>query len=114
MARGGGGFGGGRIGGGGFGGFRGGGSRGGSPSFRVGNVRSSGRPFGRSGANGMVARSPRGSNYYGHHNSGWYGPYFYPWYRRHYWFWGYPYSPWFYSPVYVGSGIALFAIFLLI
>ena len=62
---GGGGFRGGGLGG---GGFRGGGFRGGSRSFRVGSVRRSGRPFGRTGSRRTVSRSPRsrqGRSYHG-------------------------------------------------
>ncbi|MHA1984488.1 MAG: hypothetical protein ACW967_09050, partial [Candidatus Hodarchaeales archaeon] len=111
MARGGG-FGGGGFGG---GGFRGGGFRGGSSSFRSGSVRSSGRPFGRTGAHRSVSRSPGGGNYHRRHHGRYYGGWGYrPWYRRHYWFWGWPYRPWYYSPVYIGGGFVLFILALLI
>ncbi|OLS25312.1 MAG: hypothetical protein HeimC3_15260 [Candidatus Heimdallarchaeota archaeon LC_3] len=110
MARGGGGFGGGGFGGGGFGG---GGFRGGSSSFRSGSMRSSGRPFGRTGAHRSVSRSPRGRNYNRSHH-GYYGGWYRPWYHQYYWFWGYPYRPWYYSPVYMGGGFFLFIIALLI
>lgn len=110
---GGGGFRGGGFGG---GGFRGGGFRGGGRSFRVGRVRSSGRPFGRTGARRTVSRSPRGSYHRRHHRRHW-GPYYRPWYRRWWhwhWWWGYPYRPWYYAPVYWGGGILLFILALLV
>jgi hypothetical protein len=110
LARGGGGFGGG----GGGGGFRGGGFRGGRGSFRVGSVRSSGRPFGRTGARRFTSGSPQGSRYHGRHHHNYYGGYYRPWYRRHYWWWGYPHRPYYYAPVYWGGGIFLFIIALLI
>ena len=116
---GGGGFRGGGFGG---GGFRGGGFRGGSRSFRVGSVRSSGRPFGRTGARRTISRSPsrsssgRSTFWRRPHRSYW-GPYYRPWYRRWWywnWWWGYPGRPWYYAPVYWGGGIALAIIILLL
>ncbi|MHA1728023.1 MAG: zinc-ribbon domain-containing protein [Promethearchaeota archaeon] len=97
------------------GGFRGGGFRGGSSSFRSYSGRSSGRPFGRTGARRTVNSSSRGPyrhNYYRPHRSYWGYRHYWPWYRRWWyspWFWGYHYRPWYYSPVYVGGGI-IFAI----
>ena len=115
---GGGGF---RGGGGGGGGFRGGGFRGGSRSFRVGSVRSSGRPFGRTGSRRTVSRSPRSSgrrrSHYGRRHRRHWGGYYRPWYRRWWgwnWWWGYPYRPWYYAPVYWGGGISLGILALLI
>ena len=115
---GGGGF---RGGGGGGGGFRGGGFRGGSRSFRVGSVRSSGRPFGRTGSRRTVSRSPRSSSrrrsHYGRRHRRYWGGYYRPWYRRWWgwnWWWGYPYRPWYYAPVYWGGGISLGILALLI
>ncbi len=113
---GGGGF---RGGGGGGGGFRGGGFRGGSSTFRSGRVRSSGRPFGRTGSRRTVSRAPRSSSHrrshYGRRRH--WGGYYRPWYRRWWhwnWWWGYPYRPWYRAPVYWGGGIAFGLIALLI
>ena len=114
VPRGGGGFGGGRGGG---GGFRGGGFRGGSRSFRVGSVRSSGRPFGRTGSRRTVSRAPRGRNYHRPHHRRYWGGYHRPWWRRPwhwYWWWGRPYRPWYYAPVYWGGGAILLIVALLI
>ena len=111
---GGGGFRGGGLGG---GGFRGGGFRGGGRSFRVGSVRSSGRPFGRTGARRTVSRAPRGRSYHRPHHHRYWGGYYRPWYRRWWhwhWWWGYPYRPWYYAPVYWGGGIILAIIALLV
>jgi predicted amidophosphoribosyltransferase len=116
---GGGGFRGGGFGG---GGFRGGGFRGGSRSFRVGRVRSSGRPFGRTGSRRTVSRAPRSSSHRRRHygrpyRRRWWGGYYRPWYRRWWhwhWWWGYPYRPWYYAPVYWGGGLALAIIALLV
>ena len=114
---GGGGFRGGGLGG---GGFRGGGFRGGSRSFRVGSVRRSGRPFGRTGSRRTVSRSPRsrqGRNYHGRHHRRYWGGYYRPWYRswwHWHWWWGYPYRPWYYAPVYWGGGLVLGIIALLV
>lgn len=121
MPRGGGGRGGGGSRGG--GGFRGGGFRGGGASFRSSRGRTSGRPFGRTGARRTVTRSTRGPyrhrsyRRYGRHYRHWYYPYYRPWYRRwwyHPWWSGYYYRPWYYSPVYVGGGIIFIIIFALI
>jgi len=118
MARGGGGgFRGGGLSG---GGFRGGGFRGGSRSFRVGSVRSSGRPFGRTGSRRTVSRSPRSSSrrsYHSRRSRRYWGGYYRPWYRRWWgwhWWWGYPYRPWYSAPVYWGGGITLGIIALLV
>ncbi|MFW9777200.1 MAG: zinc ribbon domain-containing protein [Candidatus Heimdallarchaeota archaeon] len=116
MPRGGGGFRGGGFGG---GGFRGGGFRGGGRSFRVGRVRSSGRPFGRTGSRRTVSRAPRSSGYRRHHRYGghYWGPYYRPWWRRWWywnWWWGYPYRPWYRAPVYWGGGVVLAIVVLLI
>ncbi|MEE9215061.1 MAG: hypothetical protein V3U54_09760, partial [Thermodesulfobacteriota bacterium] len=130
MPRGGGGFRGG--GGGGFGGgfrgggrFRGGGGFGGG--FRGGGGyrgggRSSGRPFGRTGATRTTSGSRRGP--YSH---GYYRPhhrYYRPWWYYHRpWYYRWWYSPywagqwnrsWYYSPVYMGGGILAFIMFALI
>ncbi len=113
MPRGGGGF----RGGGGGGGFRGGGFRGGSRSFRVGSVRSSGRPFGRTGSRRTVSRAPRGRSYHRPHHRRYWGGYYRPWYRRWWhwhWWWGYPYRPWYFAPVYWGGGAVLAIIALLV
>jgi hypothetical protein len=127
MPRGGGsrgGFRGGGFRGGGFrgGAFRGGGFRGGTAGFRMGNVRTSGRPFGRTGADRIVPRSPRGP--YSHTM---YRPrrYFYrpwwwyhrPWYYRWWyspWWAGHYYRPWYYSPMYIGGGIIFLIVMALI
>lgn len=120
MARGGGGgFGGGGFGG---GGFRGGGFRGGSSTFRSGRVRSSGRPFGRTGSRRTVSRAPRSSSsrrhgYGRHYRRRWWGGYHRPWYRswwHWHWWWGYPYRSWYRAPVYWGGGLAFGIIALLI
>ncbi len=114
MPRGGGGSRGGGFGG---GGFRGGGFRGGSRSFRVGSVRSSGRPFGRTGSRRTVSRAPRGRSYHSPHHRRYWGGYWRPWWRRPwhwYWWWGRPWRPWYYAPVYWGGGVALAIIALLI
>ncbi len=113
---GGGGFRGGGFSGGGFsGGFSGSSFRGSSGSFRVGSVRSSGRPFGRTGATRTVSRPSTGPyrhTYYRPRSSYWgyYGNYYRPWYWR-WWhyprFWGYYHRPWYYSPVYIGGGLIL-------
>lgn len=122
MPRGGGG-GGFRGGGGGFsGGFSGSSFRGSAGSFRVGSVRSSGRPFGRTGAIRTVSRPSTGpyrhthyrprSSYWGH-----YGHRYRPWYWRmwHYpRFWGYYHRPWYYSPVYIGGSLILLIVLPLI
>jgi hypothetical protein len=116
VPRGGGGFRGGGFGG---GGFRGGGFRGGGRSFRVGRVRSSGRPFGRTGSRRTVSRPPRSSGYrrHGRYGGRYWGPYYRPWYRRWWhwhWWWGYPYRPWYRAPVYWGGGFVLAIIVLLV
>lgn len=120
---GGGGFRGGGFSGGGFsGGFSGGGFRGSSGSFRVGSIRSSGRPFGRTGATRNVSRPSSGPyrhTYYRprSHYWGWYGYRYRPWYWR-WWhyprFWGYYYRPWYYSPVYIGGSLILLIVLPLI
>ena len=109
-------------GGGGGGGFRGGGGFGGGGGFRGGSFggrsnygRSSGRPFGRTGASRTVSRSPRGP--YSHRGyrphrryyrpSWWYHrPWYYRWWYNPWWA-GHYYRPWYYSPVYVGGGITV-------
>ncbi|MFX0013071.1 MAG: zinc ribbon domain-containing protein [Promethearchaeota archaeon] len=114
LPRGGGGFRGGGLGG---GGFRGGGFRGGGRSFRVGSVRSSGRPFGRTGSRRTVSRAPRGGSYHRPHHRHYWGGYWRPWWRRPwhwYWWWGYPWRPWYYAPVYWGGGLVLAIIALLV
>ncbi|MFX1239393.1 MAG: hypothetical protein ACFE8P_16955, partial [Promethearchaeota archaeon] len=103
---GGGGF---RVGGGGFrgGGFRGGGSFGGGYSR---GYRSSSRPFGRTGATRTVSGSRRGTyshRYYRPHRRYYrYRPWYSRWWYSPYWS-GYWYRPWYYSPAYVGGGIAI-------
>ena len=120
----GGGFRGGGFRGGGFSGgaFRGGGFRGGPTSFRTGSVRSSGRPFGRTGATRTVTRSPRGpythSYYrpYGYYYRPWWWyhrPFYYRWWWYSHWWAGYYYRPWYYSPMYMGGGI-VFAIIVIL
>ena len=94
------------------GGFRGGGFRGGSAAFRMGGSRSSGTPFGRTGARRVTSRSPSGpyrhSYYRPRRRHYWYG--YRPWYMR---WWYHPYwagrwyRPWYYSPVYVGGGVTI-------
>ncbi|UCG90619.1 MAG: zinc ribbon domain-containing protein [Candidatus Heimdallarchaeota archaeon] len=114
VPRGGGGFRGGGFGG---GGFRGGGFRGGGRSFRVGSVRSSGRPFGRTGSRRTVSRAPRGRSYHRPHHRRYWGGYWRPWWRRPwhwYWWWGRPWRPWYYAPVYWGGGVILAIVALLI
>jgi RNA polymerase subunit RPABC4/transcription elongation factor Spt4 len=113
---GGGGF---RGGGGGFrgggGGFRGGGFRGGGFGGRGGYGRSSGRPFGRTGASRIASRSTRGP--YSHRGyrphrryyrpSWWYHrPWYYRWWYNPWWA-GHYYRSWYYSPIYVGGGAVL-------
>jgi len=120
---GGGGFRGGGFSGGGFsGGFGGSAFRGSAGSFRVGSVRSSGRPFGRTGATRTVSHASSGPyrHTYYHprsHYWGYYGGFYRPWYWR-WWhypsFWGYYYRPWYYSPVYIGGGLILLIILPLI
>jgi hypothetical protein len=120
---GGGGFRGGGFSGGGFsGGFSGGGFRGSAGSFRTGAIRSSGRPFGRTGAIRTVSHTSSGPyrhNYYhpSRHYWGFYGNYYRPWYWR-WWhyprFWGYYYRPWYYSPAYIGGGLILLIVLPLI
>ena len=103
--------------GGGGGGFRGGGFRGGSRSFRVGSVRSSGRPFGRTGSRRTVSRAPRGRSYHRPHHRRYWGGYWRPWWRRPwhwYWWWGRPYYGWYRAPVYWVGGISLSVIALLL
>jgi len=117
MPRGGGFGGGGGFRGGGFGGggFRGGGFRGGSFGGRGGYGRSSGRPFGRTGASRVSSRSPSGP--YSHrgyrphrryYRPGWWyhRPWYYRWWYNPMWA-GHYYRPWYYSPVYVGGGVVL-------
>ncbi len=106
---GGGGFRGGGFGG---GGFRGGGFRGGSAAFRMGGSRSSGTPFGRTGATRVTSRAPRGPyshSYYRPHRRysrfGYRPWYWHAWYNP--WWAGRWYRPWYYSPVYVGGGITI-------
>jgi hypothetical protein len=107
MPRGGGGRGGGFRG----GGFRGGGFRGGGGSFRTGVGRTSGRPFGRTGARRTTSRSTRGpySHAYRRPHRRYWGWYYHrPWWRRWWyspWWAGYYYRPWYYSPIYIGGGI---------
>jgi len=120
----GGGFRGGGFRGGGFGGgFRGGGFRGGGfgGGFRA-PYRGGGRPFGRTGANRVVSRSPRGPythRYYRPHHM-YYRPYWWyhrPWYWRWWyspWWAGHYYRSWYYSPAYVGGGILFFIILALV
>ncbi|MHA1109942.1 MAG: hypothetical protein ACTSRE_02485 [Promethearchaeota archaeon] len=120
---GGGGFRGGGFSGGGFsGGFRGSSFRGSAGSFRVGSIRSSGRPFGRTGASRTVSRPSTGPyrhNYYRPRSHYWghYGHYYRPWYWR-WWhyprFWGYHHRPWYYSPVYLGGSLILLIVLPLI
>ncbi|MFX0076508.1 MAG: hypothetical protein ACFE96_13785, partial [Candidatus Hermodarchaeota archaeon] len=115
----GGGFRGGGIG----GGFRGGGFRGGGfgGGFRP-PYSGGGRPFGRTGANRIVSRSPRGPythRYYRPHRMYYRPPWWYhrPWYWRWWyspWWAGHYYRPWYYSPVYVGGGILFVIIFALV
>ncbi|TFF94865.1 MAG: zinc ribbon domain-containing protein [Promethearchaeota archaeon] len=108
-----------RIGGFSTGGFRGGGFRGGPVGFRTSTIRSSGRPFGRTGATRTVSRPPTGPyhhNYYRPRRR-YYGYWYYPWYRRFWYspFWaGYYYRPWYYSPAYIGGGIVISIILALI
>ena len=118
--------------GGGGGGFRGGGFSGGgfsgssfrgsAGSFRVGSIRSSGRPFGRTGAIRSVSRPSTGPYRHTHyrprsHYWGWYGHRYRPWYWR-WWhyprFWGYHHRPWYYSPVYIGGSLILLLVLPLI
>ena len=108
MPRGGGGFRGGGF----SGGFRGGGFRGSSASFRMGGARSSGTPFGRTGATRITSRAPRGPyrhSYYRPHRRysrfGYRPWYWHAWYNP--WWAGRWYRPWYYSPVYVGGGITI-------
>lgn len=125
MPRGGGG---GFRGGGGFsgGGFRGGGGFGGGGfrgSYRPGGGgRSSGTPFGRTGATRITSRSPRGPyshGYYRPHHR-YYRPWWYyhrPWYYRWWyspWWAGHYHRPWYYSPVYAGGSIIFIILFALI
>ncbi|MFX1427728.1 MAG: zinc ribbon domain-containing protein, partial [Promethearchaeota archaeon] len=101
---------------------RGGGFRGGGFGGRVGSTRPSGRPFGRTGANRIVSRSPSGPyrhNIYRPYRS-YYRPWWWyhrPWYYRWWyspWWAGHYYRPWYYSPVYVGGGIVFIIILALI
>ncbi len=115
MPRGGGGFSGGGFRGGSFGG----GFRGSSSSFRSSfrsSSRSSSRPFGRTGAR-RTTTSSRRSGPYSHRNRYPHRRYYrLPFYRRWWyspWF-GYYYRPWYYSPVYVGGGLVVSIILLLI
>lgn len=104
------------------GGFRGGGFRGGSAGFRMGNVRTSGRPFGRTGATRITSRSPRGP--YSHTmyrpRRHYYRPWWWyhrPWYYRWWyssWWAGHYYRPWYYSPMYIGGGIIFLILMALI
>ncbi len=104
------------------GGLRGGGFRGGPGSFRMGNVRTSGRPFGRTGATRIVSRSPRGP--YSHTmyrpRRYYYRPWWWyhrPWYYRWWyspWWAGHYYRPWYYSPMYIGGGIVFLILMALI
>ncbi len=94
------------------GGFRGGGFRGGSAAFRMGGSRSSGTPFGRTGATRITSRAPRGPyrhSYYRPHRRysrfGYRPWYWHAWYNP--WWAGRWYRPWYYSPVYVGGGIMI-------
>ena len=94
------------------GGFRGGGFRGGSTSFRMGGSRSSGTPFGRTGASRVTSRAPRGPyshSYYRPHRRyyryGYHPWYWHMWYNP--WWSGRWYRPWYYSPMYVGGGITI-------
>ena len=115
--------------GGGGGGFRGGGFRGGG-SFGGGGLRggggyrgrSSGTPFGRTGATRITSRSPRGPYSHSHYRphrryyrpSWWYHrPWYYRWWYSPWWA-GHYYRPWYYSPMYVGGGIIFFILFALI
>ena len=92
------------------GGFRGGGFRGAPASFRGRGIRPGGMPFGRTGANRIVSRSPRGPyrhNYYRPHYR-YYRWGYHPWYYRWWyspWWAGHWYRPWYYSPMYIGGGI---------
>ena len=79
----------------------------------MGGGRPSGRPFGRTGANRIVGRSPSGPyrhTMYRPHRR-YYRPYWWyhrPWYYRWWyspWWSGHYYRPWYYSPMYVGGGI---------
>jgi len=94
------------------GGFRGGGFRGGSTGFRMGSTRSSGTPFGRTGASRVTSRSPTGPyrhSYYRPHRR-YYRYGYHPWYWRWWynpWWAGRWHRPWYYSPVYVGGGITI-------
>lgn len=129
MPRGGGGFGGG-----GGGGFRGGGFRSSGGSFRSSSFRSSSpsfrshsssRPYGRTGARRTTSSSsynrsrssPYRHNtyhrpYYNRHR--YHRPYYYRswWYRPY--FWGRHYRPWYYSPVYVGGGLVLAVVLMMV
>ena len=94
------------------GGFRGGGFRGGSAAFRKGGSRSSGTPFGRTGASRITSKAPRGPyrhSYYRPHRRysrfGYRPWYWHAWYNP--WWSGRWYRPWYYSPVYVGGGITI-------
>ena len=94
------------------GGFRSGGFRGGSASFRMGGSRSSGSPFGRTGATRVTSRAPSGPyrhSYYRPHRRysrfGYRPWYWHAWYNP--WWAGRWYRPWYYSPVYVGGGITI-------
>ncbi|MBN2154805.1 MAG: zinc ribbon domain-containing protein [Candidatus Lokiarchaeota archaeon] len=121
---GGGGFRGGGFSGGGFsGGFSGGGFRGSAGSFRVGTVRSNGRPFGRTGATRTVSHPTSGPYRHTYYRPagrywGWYGGYYRPWYwrwwYRPFWWAGYYYRPWFYTPAYIGGGLILLIVLPLI
>ncbi|MHA1476034.1 MAG: zinc ribbon domain-containing protein [Promethearchaeota archaeon] len=105
------------------GGFRGGGSfgggfRGSSSSFGSSFRPSTNRtrlPFGRTGGQRTLAGGRTGP--YSHHYHRPHRRYYRrSWYRR-WWYspwWGYYYRPWYYSPVYVGGGIVVAIIFMLI
>lgn len=122
MPRGGGGGGGFRGGGFSGGGFRGGGfsGRGGGfgGGYRGGGSRG-GTPFGRTGARRTVSGGRRGP--YSHHRyyprRRYYRYWHMPWYRRWwyspYWagYWG---RPWYYSPAYMGGGVAIAILMLLV
>ncbi|WP_371806017.1 zinc-ribbon domain-containing protein [Candidatus Lokiarchaeum ossiferum] len=127
MPRGGGGFSGGG------GGFRGGGFRSSGGSFRSSSFRSSSpsfrsrsssRPYGRTGARRTTSSSynRRRSSPYHHHS--YHRPYYRrrhyhrPYYYRSWWyrpyFWGRHYRPWYYSPVYVGGGLVLAVVLMMV
>ena len=78
----------------------------------MGGSRSSGTPFGRTGATRVTSRAPSGPyrhSYYRPHRRysrfGYRPWYWHAWYNP--WWAGHWYRPWYYSPVYVGGGITI-------